>query len=383
MTPAARRPLAWRASVAALVAMLLLAAVSAAPASTSATDQASASAPASATATAGAPMAPEDLERAARDALWWGDFAELERLHAAAALSPRRVGDGFTLRLYFHDALDAVFDRDPVTEDYHRHLTALTARWAREHPSSTLAHQMHLRARTALAWWHRGTGFANTVSPDALKQFHAEIAAAIDYLTRHADVVLRNSEGHALALVLARAAGWSIDRQVAIAEAGLQLAADDDHLHRTMLNSLLPKWGGNAELVDRYINWAADRAAPDVAPMLYARLYAHAGQAQFGHSLFTDTAVQWPRMKAGWQRLVERFPTAYNHNRFAYLACMARDKPAFRDLVERIGTKPVLPAWGSNPGRTLDGCRRWAAEADVPAADPPPPAPAGVQPPTT
>ena len=32
------------------------------------------------------------------------------------------------------------------------------------------------------------------------------------------------------------------------------------------------------------------------------------------------------------------------------------------DLLERIGPKPTLGTWGSNPGRSFEACKRWAAE---------------------
>lgn len=367
-------PLTRLAHLTGMVAMLLLAGPSAAEApavAASASAGASVAPDPATTQAAAAPMSPEAFEQAATAALWWGDAAEVLRLHAMARDSRARVKNGETLLSLFHEALDVVFDNDPVSEDYHRQLVALTAQWAREHPASPLAHQLHLRARTAYAWWHRGTGYANTVSPDAMRRFNAEIGGAIEYLTRHGGVVLQDGAGHRVALILARAAGWDLERQAAILEAGLRLAPDDEDLHQTMLNSLLPKWGGSAERVDRYIRWAAEQVGPAAGDMLYARLYARAGWAQFSHALFTDSLAQWARMKNGWQRVVQQFPTAHNINRYAYLACIARDKPTLKELLERVGDRPVLRAWDNNPARTLEGCRRFAQEPDEPQTAPP------------
>lgn len=339
-------------------------------------DPAAAPAQLPAAGTVAAPPDPETLRRDVAGALWWGDFAAVERLYAQALQDHRRIDDGQTVLSVLRGGLNRVFNYAPVSEDYHRHLVALTAQWVAEHAQSPLAHVLHLRARYSLAWWHRGTGYANTVSPDAMKAFQAELRAAVDHLTAHAGVVLQHSSGHQLALMIGRSVGWSPDRLLAIAEAGLQLAPDDDGLDSQMVFSLLPKWGGSAAAVDFYINRAAERAGPQRGPAVYAELYSEAAKDQFEHQLFADSGAQWPRMKDGWQQLLDRFPTAYNVNRFAYLACIARDRPTLVELLPRTGGERFeRRAWGANPLRTAEGCRRWARQPEPPVERPAAPAP--------
>jgi hypothetical protein len=322
------------------------------------------------------------LTEAVTDAFWWGDFAELQRLHALLQAPGDRDVHGQHRMAVFRRGVRPIVDRDPASEGYHQHLVALTARWARDHPGSPLAHQLHLQARLAMAWWHRGTGYANTVSPDAWKRFRGEIDAAIAHLTTHAEVALQDGHGYVQAVALGRAAGWDIDRLLALVDTGLRRTPDDIGLHRAMLHSLLPKWGGSAELVDRYINWAAEQAGPERGGHLYAVLYASAADNAFSHRLFADTRASWARMNDGWRTIVERFPSRSNINRHAYLACIARDKAVLRPLLERVGDDPVLEVWGANAAPTLDGCRRWAAEPDAPAEPSPAPAPPAAAAPT-
>ena len=92
------------------------------------------------------------------------------------------------------------------------------------------------------------------------------------------------------------------------------------------------------------------------------RLYVAAATDQFGHDLFQDSGAQWPLMKQGFEDMLARYPDHTRSNAFAYFACLARDKPTFLDLMDRVGQQPVLDQWGSNPTRTLETCRRWAAQ---------------------
>ncbi len=321
-------------------------------------------------------MPPEDMRKAAEQAFWWGDFAELERLYQLALQPGPLVEEGHLMVAVFRNGAFRVFNHNPASEQYHLNLVALTQRWAREHPQSALAHMLHVRARYALAWWYRGDGYANTVSAEMWALFKQHIDAAIEHLGAHAEVSLQHSTAYSYALMLGRSAGWDRARLVALVDAGLRLAPKDFGLHQSMLTSLLPKWGGSEEAIDSYIDWAADKAGPEHGHMVYARLYNEVA-GEFQQDLFTRTRAQWPRMKLGWDQLVERFPTDNNINRYALLACLARDKPVLASLLERIGNAPNLRAWGHNAGRTLDGCRRLAREPDKPQEPPAPAAPRG------
>ena len=65
-------------------------------------------------------------------------------------------------------------------------------------------------------------------------------------------------------------------------------------------------------------------------------------------------------MAQGWRDLLSRHPSLETENRYAYFACLARDKPVLLELLEKIGEKPHLDNWGANARRTFDTCRRWA-----------------------
>ncbi|MDO9095550.1 MAG: DUF4034 domain-containing protein [Rubrivivax sp.] len=296
-------------------------------------------------------------------ALFFGDFAELERLHAEYQRDSPRTASGVAKLSLFRAGLDRVFDGPRGAKDsYFQQMDALTRRWADAHPESALAHSLHAEALKAHAWSYRGTGFAKSVPPEAWRDFESYIKQSIEYLALHIQVAQRSSSTHVTLIQLGLAASWDKDRLWAVAEAGLGRNPEDDGLYSALLNGLLPKWGGSAVLVDRLINDVVRRTQARYGEIFYARMYTWASNREFEHRLFVDSGASWSRMKVGLEQLVVRYPTAENHNTFARFACLARDKPALLDMLDKVGNRPLLEDWGRNASRTYETCKRWAAE---------------------
>jgi hypothetical protein len=300
-------------------------------------------------------------DRAMR-AFWWGDFAELQRMHDRYMRPRERVVSGRLKLAALDVGLRRVVKHDMKDRSgYLAELEALTLRWTQEHPGSSLAHSMYADVLLEIAWSYRGTGFASTVPPQAWEEFRKHVQRAADHMVRHADAALSTSEGHLTMITIGRAADWSDERQWAIALAGLKINPQDDRLYENMVISLLPKWGGSSQKVDRLINEAVERTKAERGLELYARLYHEAAVGQYGGGLFTESGAQWERMRQGYEDLTLRHSDPINLNRFAYYACLAQDKATTYNLLERIA-KPDLAAWGdsANAARTFESCKRWA-----------------------
>lgn len=299
----------------------------------------------------------------ARDNFWWGDFAALEKQYGEIVRTNPRTSSGVPHLQRFRRGIDSVAEGNAkLTDAYFLEQENLTLGWARANPRSPLAHVLHAWALLARGWAFRGTGYANSVPPQAWADFHRHVRRATDYLMAHADVALSDSSGHERLLAIGRVAGWDRARIWAIARDGLSRNPDDDELYLQAARALLPKWNGDAVQLDRYIQDASEHAHARHGPSMYARLYALASYEQFEHQLFQESGADWSRMKVGFEHLVMRWPDADNHNRFAYFACLAKDKPAFLDQLEKLGPRPALDFWGGNARRTFETCKRWAQQ---------------------
>jgi hypothetical protein len=83
---------------------------------------------------------------------------------------------------------------------------------------------------------------------------------------------------------------------------------------------------------------------------LYARVYWHVTNDEpLEFELFRDSPATWPRMKAGFEGLMNRYPKSkWNLNAYAYLACHANDALTYGVLRARIGQDVIQAAWASN-----------------------------------
>jgi len=309
------------------------------------------------------PMAP--VSEAAMDAFWRGDFAALERQYALYGQPGRVDREGGSELELFRIGLARVF-RNPVdnVEPYLQEVDRLTLAWATDHPQSALAHAMHAKALLEHGWSYRGGGYAREVPPQAWQAFQAYLQRAANYLKQHADVALADSYGHVVLVQIGMGLGWDRAQLIAIADEGLKRNPEDVDLYFTTLDTLLPKWGGNARALDSYINHATQQTRTRFGAGMYARMYSTAAERQYGHALFEDSLADWPRMKRGFEDMLARFPDSpHGRNRYAYMACLAKDEATLAALLAKIGDAADTAAWGENPERSLEGCRRLAKES--------------------
>jgi hypothetical protein len=129
-----------------------------------------------------------------------------------------------------------------------------------------------------------------------------------------------------------------------------------------MVSTLVPKWGGDPKTLDKYIRQVAEQTKPIYGMGMYSRMYAQAAEYDFGHALFQNSYVDWPTMKQGYEDMRVRYPSVARDNRYAYMACLAKDKETLLTMLDVIGTRIDVSLWGPNPQRSLDGCQRWARQ---------------------
>lgn len=306
------------------------------------------------------PTVPEQVKQAFR----FGDLAELERLYAIYGKPGVRSPVTGTPRVqHFWMGINEISDSDlRVTEGYYDQLDALTRKWSLEHPQSVLAQLLYANSLKAHAWFHRGGGYANTVSPAAWAGFRKYLELALEQLQRCRSLAAQDSSWNHQMLDVGRGLGWDVGRLQTVFENGIAKNPDDDDLYFTMQTSLLPKWGGDLDTVDRFIALATQRTREKRGMEMYARLYAGLSYAEVKQSLFSATHASWPKMKAGFEDRLSRYPHADHQNMYAYFACMAKDKPALQEQLRLIGDGFNRIFWGDSPERSFEECKAMAQQ---------------------
>jgi hypothetical protein len=341
-------------------ALMACVALMAATLATSTRVQAQVPTPAPSATPAAVPSVTDQVAQAMR----FGDFAELERLYAVYGRPGVRSPLTGTERVkHFWMGVGQIGDSTlRVTEGYYSQMDAMTGKWALDHPQSVLAQLLHADSLSSHAWFLRGTGYANSVSPAAWAGFDRYLKLSFDILRRNEGLFANDSSWNHLMLNVGRGLAWRIDQLLPVFESGIAKNPDHDDLYFTMLTAMLPKWGGDLATAERFIEAVTKKTQDRRGMEMYARLYADLSYSEVKQSLFSATRASWPTMKAGFEVRLSRYPHADNRNMYAYFACMAQDVPALQEQLRLIDGAFERIFWGSRPDRNFDDCKALARQ---------------------
>ena len=274
-----------------------------------------------------------------------GQFAKLDALIETLSQPDQLTDDGMP-RL--QGVYDGLWDFLYTWKDWQAGLDRI-AQWRKEFPDSYGPDLVEAILWRAWAWHTRGEGYAATVTPEGWKLFTAKISRANELLEHNKHRASRSPLWYQLRLGIARDAGWDHERYRALFDEATRQFPWYVPLYLWAANYLSPKWGGSYEAVDALarrtttIPLGADYS-------LYARVYLHVTNDEpLEFELFRDSPATWPRMKAGFEGLMNRYPKSkWNLNVYASLACHANDALTYGVLRARIGQDVIQTAWASN-----------------------------------
>jgi hypothetical protein len=239
-------------------------------------------------------------------------------------------------------------------------LEARTARWARQHPDSPAAHIVHSLVLIDQAWAYRGNAYSVDVDPRAWAPFRQFITKARVNLETHKAVAAVDPHWYVTMLTIARAEGWNRSRFDNLLAEALELEPLFYQTYFTALEYLLPKWKGSLLEIESFAQDAVNRTSKWEGQGLYARIYWVASQTQFKDELFANSFANWPRMRAGFNDVIDKYPDAWNLNNYAKFACIAGDKVKAGELLKRIESHVIHDAWSSPLVRAR--CKTWALQ---------------------
>jgi hypothetical protein len=274
-----------------------------------------------------------------------GQFAKLDALIETLSQPDQTTDDGMPRLQGVYDGLWSFMN---AYKDWQVELDKI-AEWRKEYPDSCGADLVEVILWRAWAWHARGEGDAETVTPEGWKLFRDKILSADGVLERSKGRASKSPLWYQLSLGIARDAGWDHQRYRALFNEGTKKYPWYVPLYLWAANYLSPKWGGSYEMVDALARLTTTTPlGADYS--LYARVYWHLTCdecLEFG--LYRDSPATWPRMKTGFEGLMNRYPKSkWNLNGYAYFACLANDAQTYGVLRAQIGKDLIPEAWGSN-----------------------------------
>ena len=220
--------------------------------------------------------------------------------------------------------------------------------WRRAFPESVLVGPLEAEVFSAWAWQARGTGFARDVTPQAWQLYSYRNMMARAALDSGGDSV-RSPLWYQAWLDIS--VDTSTDQEELLAKFAEAEALYPRYyaLHRAVIRSLLPRWGGSHEDVMDFIDDQVRKAPAAERDVLYARLiWAYVDMESTESNVFRRPigAPDWSKLQRGFATLLERYPDSdYLLNGFARIACSADSFQDYRQLRPQLEARKSATAW--------------------------------------
>jgi hypothetical protein len=244
----------------------------------------------------------------------------------------------------------------PGRDDYWVPLESKLAQWAARFPQSALAVDSQSLAYIQHGWSWRGGGYSRTVPSEGFKKLDEYTRRAYDVLMSREKVGRHDPYWYVEMLDIARLQGWPNKPYMALVREATQAFPLNHDIYYAVAYRLEPRWGGSAEAIASLAEFAVNQTRQSEGESMYARIY-WVVDPQLDADL-SGPRVNWKRIRAGFDDVVQRFPDAWNLNNYARIACEAGDFETAHRVLLRIKTDVVQTAWPDRP--TYIRCRQAA-----------------------
>ncbi|MBI2826179.1 MAG: DUF4034 domain-containing protein [Planctomycetia bacterium] len=198
-------------------------------------------------------------------------------------------------------------------------------KWLDTRPQSLAGHLATAAYHVNRAWAARGSGFADTVTPEGWRIFNERIQAASELLDEARQLPGHDPDIYRQLLIVARCQSWDRDR---VNKVVAELTATDPwyySAHGALAELLLPRWQGEPGEMEQYFDKLAAKMNDDDADEMLARVAQHL-RGYFGNRLFVETKLDAKRVARGLDRVVRDNPDAvFMINTICRMAMTTRD----------------------------------------------------------
>jgi hypothetical protein len=256
-------------------------------------------------------------------------YAKLDALAEQLAASGELAEDGRPQLYKLARALAGYFETVPESFDWV--WPGKFKEWRQRSPTSALVDIAEAMQVHALAWRARGHGFSSSVTPEGWKLFAERNARAWELMVAAKNPASPRAIWYQLAIDIALDADRDPSEVAALFNEGIKRFPDYFPLYFSYARQYSPRWGGSYQAADTFIRAQVAAKTNHLGDVLYTRLYWLIDQYNGADpDFFSDSRVDWIRMRTGFQSLMKQFPKgAWNQANFVSFACRAGDGPTY------------------------------------------------------
>ena len=304
------------------------------------------------------------LKLAVRSLFEAGDFAALDRMAEDFRSTGARTSSGVWKLTVFYGAFhELAGELERANGARWQQLFAHVDRWRERFSGQPTAYVVEGEALKTYAFSLRPRFYVHEASTGGDAAYSAAMRNARDFLDRNKAVAAADPHFYVVRADIAAVLGEEPDRFMDLVNEGLVKSPGYYQLYFSGLDYFATSLTGDDEAraarIEAFANSAVARTQAQEGKGLYARLYWHAYSGFYGNQLFQKSRADWPKMRAGLEDVIGKYPDAWNVNHFAYLSCLAGDRDTTRRVIGGLGDHPALQVWQARA--IYEGCRSWAA----------------------
>lgn len=295
------------------------------------------------------------------EVLWQEEnYQELESIERYLLSRNPKSKSGYSMVYLFNGALanktHISYDLPAVWTGLHRQ----AERWANRSPKSPIAHLNVAFTLLNRAWQIRGSGYANTVTPEQWEGFRAYSLKAREYLLQKKDVAQKNPGWYSQMLRIGLSQSMPETEFKSLLDEGMSRFPYYEGLALAAIDHYSPKWGGSMLAIKSFIDGAVTRLPVAEQDGQYANLYSYVFQEHVRG--VEESLVDCKRWTEGAIANSNRYPSKYNYSWSAYAAVACGDRKIAGQYFALIDGEPEIPPWrvGKNARDMYAKARAWA-----------------------
>ena len=282
----------------------------------------------------------------ARKAFFEQDYESLENQLGSYRSSQSLTSSGSSKLSWFYRAIYEIFGNyEPRDEQPWYMVNTIVKEWNEAYPDSDGAFLVGASIQLARASAIRGTDYAHQVSERNMAEFRRKTRAVTTQLLSRPDIGARDPRWYQLL-------GWAY-RSIGVDEAEFRRKMDEgferfpfyDDLYFVAAEYYKPIWHGSRQRLHEFALEAVEMTADERGKELYARIYWAASVSSKGKYYFQYPEADWNTMSEGIDDVIEKHPSQWNINHFAFFACLTGDYAKASELVDLIVEPAITRAW--------------------------------------
>lgn len=280
-----------------------------------------------------------------------GDYDQIDRLATKYRSEKTRLPGGGWKLSHLYEGLNAPDRFRP--ED---HIARLNV-WIAARPQSITPRVALAGVYLKYAWAARGSGWADSVTPEGWRLFAERAAQAKHVLDDAANLKPMCPEWFSKMQNVALAQHWDNDRAAALYAHAAKFEPDYIYFYKSYALYLLPKWEGRQGDVAAFAKKSADTLGGEKGDFIYFQI----SMVVLGDESGKDGAgFDWARVQSGYeaQRDLYERNTNFDTNHLALAAWRFHDRTIAQQAFAQIGDKWSKDVWKTRA--RFDKVRAWA-----------------------